>query len=306
MQKIKIIKTNNLSWIDIKNPGSNEIDYLRNDFHFHPLDLEDCISPSRRPKVDRYSDYVFSTLKFPTYIKEKKETQVNDLSTFIGKNYLVTVHKNGILPLEKLFKDCKMYDEMRDKYLNQGPAFLLYEIIDCLFKDGFRMIDHMSEKIDNIEKQIFKGKEKKMVEEISLIRREIIDYRKIMKPQRIAICALSKIDGEFMPEKLGIYFKDLIEQTEKIWDLLEGQKDTIDSLQNTNESLLSNKLNETMKVLTILSMVMLPLSIVMSVYGRAVEDAPFISHPYTFWISIAVLQAVIVGTILYFWRRHKL
>lgn len=304
---IKTIKTDTMSWIDIKKLGQEEIDYLRNNFHFHPLNLQDCQDPGRRPKVDKYDDYLFLTLKIPKYYKGRKETEICNLNICVGKNYLITIHDEEILPLKKLSKDLNLHDKLRKKYLGKEPAFLLYQTINQLLEDGLRMLDHIGDKIDRVEKQIYKNQEKKTVEEISIVEREIIDYRKIAKPQKIAMQNLKKIDGYFIPERLKIYFEDLAEKTEKIWEILEGQKDTITALQSTNESLLSSKINETMRALTILSMIMLPLNVIIGIYARgAYAYTPFANHPYAFWVIIALLQVFIVGIIVHFWRRGRL
>lgn len=182
MSSIQTIKNNNFQWIDIHCGNGNKskgIKYLKKNFNFHPLDLDDCISITHRSKCDQYPFYSFLILLFPTYDRKTRQINTAEIDFFISKDFLITVRRdNNLKTYLDFFKSSLNSEEERNKFLSLPPERLLYEILNRLYNDCFPMLDHLSVDIDHIEHQIFAGHEKEMVHEISIIRRNITDFRK--------------------------------------------------------------------------------------------------------------------------------
>ena len=171
-----------MTWIDIAPPSQSEIDYLAENYHFHPLDLDDTLSRRQRPKIDEYKDYLFIIFHFPIYSKVEKVLISSQISVFIGQDYLITIHKGVLKPLVKLFRECELDEEAREEYLGQGPGFLLYRILDRLVDYCQPILNKVIEGIEDVEDEIFA--EPETIREISRLRRDVIAFRRIIWPMR--------------------------------------------------------------------------------------------------------------------------
>ncbi|HLD27663.1 MAG TPA: magnesium/cobalt transporter CorA [Patescibacteria group bacterium] len=301
------IKTNHVRWLNLSRNTAKEIDYLRENFKFHPLDLDDCLSPAQRPKLDEYDDYLFLILTFPYYDHGRKEIRSSELDFFIGQDYLVTVTDGQLEPFNKFFEQCRINDAFRDKYLNGNPVALLSEILTKLQAYLFPMLDHINLDIEDIEKVIFAGYEKKMVKEILLVKRNIINFRKITQTHQNVIKKLIRKERKFfIPDEIGLHLANNLEQSADAWDILDGLKENIEALHGTNESLISFRLNDIMKILTMISVVLLPVNLVASIFGMNTPIMPFVNDPGGFWMILGLMGFLIVGFIIFFKKKNWL
>ncbi len=301
------IKANGLRWINIIDASKGEIDFLRNNFKFHPLDLEDCLTSGQRPKIEKYEDYIFLVLIFPVYNHKTREIEPSEIDFFISQDYIVTVHDSNLPPINEICSACQNDKIKKEKYLKQGSAYLLYEILNKLLCYCYPMLDHMSIDIHTIEKQIFAGYERKMLSELLITRRNITDYRKIMQAHKNTLKKLSNVLRNHTIEikpRMIIYFNDLIELSKEIWDHLETFKESIEALQQTNESLISNRLNDIMKTFTTLSVIIFAMTLVATTFGIGAEDTPLVNMKLSFWIIVFLLMAV-AGTMWQFFKKKK-
>lgn len=305
LNNINKIKTNRLTWLHFSEFGSGEAEYLRENYNFHPLDIEDCLSPAQRPKLDEYANYLFLILTFPIYVSESKEIISAEVNFFIGPEFLITVDKDNLLPLTKFFEQCQLNDSMREKFMQGNPTKLLYEILNRLQEYCFPMLDHISDDIDYLEKGIFEGYERAMVEKILIVRRNIVNFRKIMQAHKNVIKkVISKNTKYFIPTSIETYYANILEQTKDIWDILNNQRETIEALHSTNESLISFRLNDIMKILTVISVIIVPANLLASVFGMNAIFMPFIKNPYGFWIIIGFM-AIVMLLLAFYFRRKK-
>ncbi len=183
--------------------------------------------------------------------------------------------------------------------MKDSPGALLRYIIEMLLETCFPKLDHISKNLDYIETEIFAGHEKEMVFEISLVKRDILNFRRTMKPQRSVFESLAQKDFVLIESSLKPYFQDLIGTNIRIWNNLESAKETVESLEETNNSLLSNKLDLTMKVLTIFSAVMLPMTVYSNILAMS-ADIPFGKNPNAFWIHLSIMFVLSLFTISVF------
>lgn len=294
--KINKIKTKKLTWIHINKPTKEETDFLKKEYDFHPLDLEDCLIKVQRPQISEYAHYIFFILTFPAYDRVQKEMISAEIDFFMGSKYLITI-SDGLIPVvDNFFNEMQTNDYSKEKYMSSTyPIQLLYEILHRLQNYTFPMLDHISDDIEQIEKRIFSGEQKKIVKEILHIKRNIVDFRRIMQAHKNIIKKLMATNNKFfMNPKTNIYFVNILDRTKDIWDILETQKENINAFQETNESLISYKLNDTMKILTVISVIMVPANLIASIFGMNVSNSPFRGHPFDFYIILAIIFAVIL------------
>lgn len=292
------------TWHNLDRTGKKEIEWLKKNFAFHPLDLEDCASSAQRPKLDTYQEYLFMVLLFPIYNKKTRTIEQGEVDFFINADYLITVHRNDLPPLASFFKQIESSKELQEKFLGKNPAVLLYEILDRLLDYCFPMLDHLDLDIKNIENNIFAGNEKQMVREILIIKTNIFNFRSIMSAHRNVIKNLMRANAQFFNvNELKTYYQNLVELTINIWDILATQRETIDAFHATNESLISFRLNEIMKTLTIFSVIVFPLTLLAAIFGMNTINMPLVTHPNGFWVIIAVMLVGTVGMFVYFKKK---
>ncbi|PKL72536.1 hypothetical protein CVV26_00805 [Candidatus Kuenenbacteria bacterium HGW-Kuenenbacteria-1] len=294
-------KGKNLTLININKPGEKELDYLEKECKFYPLDVKDCLLPPQRTKIVERADYLFMVLIFPIYDHQTKEIFSSEVDFFIQKDLLVIVHNNELTPLIDLLKSIENNKDSQEEYLSGNPATLLYEILNSLLFYCFPILNHISIDIDNIEKRIFAGHERKMVGEILNVKQNIVNFRKVMQAHKTVIRKLIiKAPQFFSIIKLNIYFNNLIEYTKEIWDSLENYKESINALHATNETLISFRLNEIMKLLTIISVVIFPITLMAAIFGMNVK-MPFVEESsYSFWLIMFLMLSLSVSMLGYF------
>lgn len=293
-----------LTWVNIEQPTEREIEYLAQRYPFHPLDLDDCLSRKQRPKIDEYKDYLFLVFHFPVFSTEARVTRASQVSVFIGKDYLITLHKGELKPLVKLFKECQIDEESRQENFSQGSGYLLYRIIDRLVDYCLPILNKIGENIEQTEDNIFSSRGMpKAIEDISMLRRDVISFRRIIWPMRAVIGSLEPKIRRFTKMDMSVYFGDMTDHVDKIWDGLDEYKEIIEGLNDTHDSLATNRTNEVMRMLTIIATILLPLTVVASIYGMNVP-LPFQNSHYSF-LFVFLIWAVIVSGMLYFFRRHR-
>jgi magnesium transporter len=297
------LSANGLTWINLASPDTAGSEALSERFGWHPLDIEDVLSKRQRPKIDEYPDYLFVVLHFPVYDKAVQRLNAAELDLFLGEGYLVTLPNVELLPVTRLFQRCVDDDGLRDHLFSKGSGYLLYHVLDDLFDYCFPILDKIGHKLDTIEDDMFEGQAEEVVRDISNVKQEIISYRKIIKPERATLRVLERRTQPFLPQELDVYFDDIVDSAERIWDLLDNYKEVVEGLESTNESVISHRHNEVLRLLTVFSMIVLPVTAIASVFGMNVLFPGEGTHE-GFWVIIGLMAAAIVGLAGYFrWKR---
>ena len=301
--RVEIIEASGLRWINIERPRAADRLWLEEHFpEFHPLDYEDVYSRNQRPKVDEYDEYLFVVLHFPAFDKVVGRLNAAEVDIFVGPDYLITLPNEPLQPISYLFERCRANEEFRDSIFSKGPGYLLYKIVDDSVDASFPMLAKMGNKLERIEEEIFEGKGEEVVRDISNVKQEIINFRKVVRPQRTAFRDLERNKARYLAEDLDIYFEDIIDASERVWDLLENYKEVVEGLEATNESALAHRTNETFRILTAISLVFLPLTLIASIWGMNVR-VPGEQSLSGFWIIIAVMVAILLAVVGFFRRR---
>jgi magnesium transporter len=294
-----------LTWVNAVAPDLDTAQALAERFGWHPLDVEDIVSKRQRPKVDDYEEdrYLFAVLHFPVYDKAVQRLNAAELDIFIGEDYLVTLPTRELLPVTRLFARCEVDDAYREQLFAKGSGRLLYEVLDDLFDYCFPILDKIGHKLDRIEDDMFEGAAEDVVRDISNAKQEIISYRKVIKPERSTLRVLERRINRFLPEELELYFDDINDAVERIWDQLDNYKEVVEALESTNESVISHRQNNVLRLLTLISVTMLPLTLITGVFGMNVIY-PGEATRVAFWVILGALVATLLGMIGFFrWKR---
>ena len=269
--RAEIVEAPGLRWINIERPRSADQAWMEERFDFHPLDYEDVLSRNQRPKVDEYDDYLFIVLHFPRYDKSVGRLNAAEVDLFVGPDYLITIPNEPLQPLEYLFERCRTNEELRENLFSKGPGYLLYKIVDELVDSSFPMLRKIGNKLERVEEEIFEGNSAEVVRDISNVKQEIINFRKVVRPQRAAIQDLERNKARYIAEDFDVYFEDINDASERVWDMLENYKEVVEALESTNESQIAHRTNEVFRVLTAISVIVLPLTLVASIWGMNVH-----------------------------------
>ncbi|MDA1337193.1 MAG: magnesium transporter CorA family protein [bacterium] len=290
-----IIEHKGVTWVDVQNPTKEDVEYLGKNFALHPIASEQLIPPSWTTKVEHFTTHLFLVLFVPNYSKERKATRPRELDIIVGKDFLVTSHYNSILPIKAIFDACMLYEEKREEHMDKGTGFLLYHILHEIWEDQGAKVLNVEKKLTLIEESIFQGKERDMLQEISLAKADIINFWRIVRPQKGTFNSLKDISSEFFGEETVHYFSHLYNHWARVMSTLIIAKETIQSLDQTNNALLTDKTNEIVKLLTIFAVIVFPLTLISSIFGMNTKILPLVGLPGDFWIIAAIMAA---GTLL--------
>ena len=292
--RVSVLEAGGLRWIQLESPGPAEIAWLEEEYSFHELDLEDVRSRRQRPKVDEYPDYVFVVLHFPWYDKSSERLFPAEVNAFIGPDYLITIPNVALKPVSNVFRRLEANPDERAEWFAKGSGFLFYEVLDSLYGYCFPILDQIGRKLEEIEDHMFeRDPDESIVRQISNVKQEIIGYRKITKPQRPVLRQLERAGERYLAsEDLDIYYDDLVDSAERIWDLLENYKEVVEALEVTNETAINHRQNRILQVLTVLTVVFLPVTFATNLFGMNVP-VPFDHSAFAFAAIVAVLVAAI-------------
>lgn len=296
---MKSVSYKNITWIDFSNPSADDVVYLQEHFDIHPLAIEEFITPTFRPKATKYHNCLYLTIHIPLFDVVSRTTYPGEIDIVITKDHLITGHLKEIYQFDNFFSDLEKSEGKRRIYMDKTPAHLIYYVLEMLLESCFPRLDHIHEKLIEIEEHVFNGKEKEMVIEISLVKRDVLNFRRTLKPQRHVIESLTQMDSELLPVDLRPYFQNLVGTNIRLWNALESNKETIESMEETNNSLLSNKLNLTMKVLTIFNAIFLPVTVYSSIMAMSTK-VPFDHNDAGFWIHVSIMLCIALFTMTLF------
>jgi|SRR5687768_9980493 len=300
----QVIETATMRWINIDAPRLADRQWLAESFSFHELDLEDVASHNQRPKVDEYDDYLFLIMQFPRIDRDTARLHAAELDIFLGPDYVITLPNEEILPLSALFERASTRDDVREQLMSKGSGYLLYQILDRCVDASFPMLGQLGRKLRRLEDDIFEGGGSAgIVRDISNAKQEIINFRSVIRPQRAVFRSLERAKQRYLTDDLDIYFDDLTDASERIWDVLENFMEIVNGLESTNESVISHRLNDALRTLTAVTVILLPLTLLTGFFGMNV-DFPGQEHGAVyFWGIVVVMIGLLVGMVVFFRRR---
>jgi magnesium transporter len=313
---VETIDSHGTYWTDILGPSSDEISELER-YHFHRLNLDDCLSKVQIPKIDKYRDYIFIILHFPVYEKQDKKNNNNNdiprssqLAIFAGINFLVTVHNEDLDIISEIFELCKSNDKEREVLIGNSPGFLLHHIIDALVDGFMRSIIRVENRLDELEEFIFNsGKKHAEAQIINLLKREVTILRRIALPLRSTVLKLTTDIQRFSKNDLTPYYNDINDHIEKIVETLEEAKETIEIYKDVYFMHGTERSNKILGILTIIFTLSIPVTVISSFYGMnimipgRIEVPPTFLGPYTTMILV-IIASIVPSLLMYWYFRH--
>ncbi len=300
---VKSLKVKNTVWHNVLELDSEALNWLKREFNFHPLSIKDCQGESQHPKVDYYRDYIFLIAHFPEIDNNFNIIKALEVDIFVGKNFLITIQKQKNKSLNNIFYRLTTNRYARNYFMNEGPVFLLYRILDEMYRKFSTVVRYVYVQIDVTEKKIFGEETTASIKTLAELRRMVLKLRLMLDPQRVVLSSLQRAKVDFFPAEIDLYFEDISDFFAKIWAILDNQKDLVDGLYDTNESMLSHRINRVIQILTIFSVAMLPLTFLTGFYGMNIP-LPWANNPLVVYGMFVVLVLVILGVILYYRRRN--
>jgi len=312
--KSETIQGEKFVWIDLQNPDRNDVEKLAQKYNFNTLNIEDCMTKFELPKLDTYDNHFFVILHFPPLSQKVGMPRNSQLSIFLGKDFLVTIHQGDLKPLVELTEICKTDSDQqrKDRLLEKSPGVLLHEIIDVLVDDLLHTSRKIIANLDEIEDRVF-DETKPVARSIALLRREINSLRRIVNPLKKFVLEIARDIKRFSEreeEELTLFFDDIIDHIDKVIETLEESRETMEIYKDTDFVLSTEKTNKVLAVLTIIFTLAIPSTLIGTFYGMnvnlpgGIEDDLMILGPFTAFIIIITASAI--PTILMFAYFKKL
>ncbi len=293
-----------MRWIDVINPGAKEIDYLKENFKFGELDLTDITSASQHAKFEEHGSHNTMVLLFPVFNKKTRVIRPAEVDFLIGTDYLLTIHDGSMYTMIRTFNNADENEEIRREYMGKNSGWLLYKVLESLFRRSFPLLDHISKDMNEIESGIFSDIDVSMLEKISLMKTNIIDFRRITKTHHLILKKLAARKEPYMLfHESKNYYLNLLEHSENIWDILATQKETMEAMQDANQSLATNRLNQITKVITIFSGIFLPATLILFIFGLNIDNMPLKTNPNAFWIILIIAATASLCMLLFFKKK---
>ena len=302
---IETITWGDLTWVNVMPPSESEIQYLEENYHFHPLDLDDCLSRKQIPKVDEYPEYLFVIFHLPVFDKETRVTTKRQWSAFVGEKFLITLHTGELRTLTALFRDCQANEDAREEYFSNGSGYLLYRILDRSIDSYFPVLDKILSLMEDMEDNVF-DEDVETAKELSVLRRDIIAQRRVMFPTRTLFMSLERRLERFTSVDLTVYFGDLMDHMTKICETLDELKEVIEVFKDTDYMLATYRINRVTRLITIFSTIVLPFLIVSSLYGMNVTLPGGVERgSMQSFLILLLIMLIIAGSMLFFFRRRR-
>ncbi len=298
---IETIQIGSIKWHHILYPSEENLNFLSENFHFHPLDIEDCRSRVQRPKIDVYEDYYFMILHFPYADKANKFVKTKEVKIFWGKDYVITIGKSHWV-VKNLFNEVKDNPEAVFNHLPDSSDLLLYAILEALMKETMSLLTRIDDQLDLINREIFNIKAEKTIERISVTRKNLILINTIFRPQLRVFQKFESGAIEGFAEDMEEYWGNILDYYQKMWDMIEDYEELIEGFSKTFDSLQANRTNQIMKILTFISTIMLPLSVITGMYGMNVA-LPMGKNPIAFYVILSGMVLIMGGMMLFFKRK---
>lgn len=291
-------------WIDLSAPTREEYDrILAEAFHFHPLAIDDAINDVHVPKIDDYGSYLYLVFHTFSLGVGRMDIDSDEIDVFLGPNYLITSHKGSSRSIEKLWA----VEYHHERGLARGTALLLYELLNLQLDHYGPLLDAFEDQVEELGDAIFISTPKesnRMLDEILTAKTSALRLRRILMPQRDVLSHLAHIDYGVVPASAQIYFQDVYDHVLRLTDMVDSMRDLVNSTITTHLTITSNRLNEIMKVLTVISTIFMPLSFLAGVYGMNFHHMPELSWPWAYplvWLAFITIAVAM----LHFFRRRR-
>ncbi|HJR53461.1 MAG TPA: magnesium/cobalt transporter CorA [Gemmatimonadota bacterium] len=288
-------------WIDLEAPTATELGLLESPFAFHPLAIEDCLTPEHQPKIEDFGPYLFLIFRGVAVDPPTDRFETIKLAAFLGPNYLITYHRRPMRSVAAVLTKYA-HDEKGDLF--RGVDYLLYEILDQLIEHYFPVLERLEGEIEAVEERIFSADDESTLDAILGLKRRVMEIKRALTPHRELFGRIARNEFEEITPQTVVFYRDLYDSTYRLAEVADSYRDVLSGTLDAHISMVSHRLNEVMKVLTIFSTIMLPLTFIAGVYGMNFDFMPELHWRYGYFFVWGVMLAVTGGLLLYFRRRR--
>jgi magnesium transporter len=292
-------------WADLQSPTSEEVRAVMREWDIHPLIADELLSPSVRQKTERYGDFLYLVLHFPSFGKRHEHIE-QEIDIVVGRHVVVTATYEEVAPLRSFTKTFETNATLDQGPLGSHGGHMLYLLIQKLYRSLSDEVEYVRDELRRIEEQIFLGHEQRMVAEISRTSRIILDFRRTLAPHKEILSSLEAAGGRIFGQEFSFYARLLESEFLKVQSALDELRDSLQELRETNNSLVSTKQNETMKTLTIMAFITLPLTLITGIFGMNTEHTPIVGNDMDFWVVLCIMAIVSLVLFVYFKRKKWL
>jgi magnesium transporter len=284
------------SWIEVVGiHNSSKIEKVSNYFNLHPLTIEDILNNEQRPKIEDNPDYIYLVVHMIRYDQEKLKVDIEQVSLVLGDDYVLSIQEKEGDTFEPVRKRLELDQEM---IRQAGPDYLLYTLIDAIVDNYFLVIDQIGDTLDQLENELLDNLQRETFNNTHALKKELMTLRRSVWPMREVVSKMERGHYFKINEELNIYIRDLYDHTIEVIDSIEVYRETVGDLVNLYQSMSSNKMNEVMKVLTIISTIFIPLTFITGLYGMNFDYMPELQWRYGYhmvWgISITLVVIMLV------------
>ena len=287
-------------WIDLDSPTPEEAHLLEDPFHFHPLAIEDCLVDVNYPKVDDYDAYILIVVHAVHFDEKSGEFTTRELDMFVGPNYLVTHHEGPMAPISTAQELCTRGYNLA---LPRGVDFLAHQILDQLFEQYLPNVDLLENRIEAVQSEVFEGTPEDILDQIFDLKRDVNQLRRICAPERELVHRLSRGEFPVIGPKATVYFRDIYDNLYRVVDATYQYHDMIQGLLDAHLSVVSNRLNETMKRLAAMGAVFAAVTVIAGIYGMNFEHMPELHWRHGYPVALGLMAFISAG--LLWWFRRK-
>ncbi len=292
-------KYHTLTWVDMESPTNEEVRQIMEEFDIHPIAADELLGPSLRPKVDHYDNFIYLILHFPA-IRHSHQTKSQEVDFIIGKQFLITVRYELLDPLHKFSKVFEVNSILDKSEIGEHAGFLFFYMIRKIYSSLGHELSIIGDTLKSVEDRIFHGEEREMVTEISIIHRDLLEFHRALRQHRSVLQSLSVASGEFFGKEFIHYGESIVGEFLKVEEMLQDEKEVLNDLRSTNDSLLTTKTNEIMKRLTATTFLFLPATLIATLFAMDIEHMPIAGMAYDFWIIVALVSMVGITTLFFF------
>lgn len=299
---IETIKIGRLKWINISSPSEEDLTTIENTYHFHPLDIEDCRQFNQRSKIDIYDDYYFIILHFPVLDRQNRFIKTREVKIFWGEDFIIAIGKSHFV-VDKLFEEALEQDKQGEDFEVGTSDSLLYVILERLMNESVYLLRKVGLELELINRELFSGRAEKTIERLSVTRKNIILLNTMFKPQLRVMNKFESGVVKGFADNMEDYWGNILDYYNRMWDMTEDYGELIEGLSTTFDSMQTNKTNQIMKILTLISSIVLPLTFLTGLYGMNIL-LPLQHQGNAFWILITFM-VLLGGGMLFYFRSKK-
>jgi len=293
-----------VTWVDLESPTQSEIRQIMKEYSVHPIVAEELLLPTLKPKVEFYEkNFIYLILHFPAFKHTHSTQQNQEVDFIIGRNFIITTRYDTIDPIHKFSKVFEVNSILDKSGIGEHAGYIFYFMIKKLYRALEHELEYITDALREIESRIFEGREQEMVVELSGVSRDLLNFKQALSLHKDVLESLEPAGAEFFGDRFRYYLKGIIGEYYRVQNGIEANLHSLAELRETNNSLVSTKQNEVMKILTIMAFVTFPLSLIASIFGMNTKYLPVVGSPYDFWIITGVMAAAAVAFFLYF--KHK-